>query len=108
MNHRSSRVSKLIRTELSKIILKEVEFPGTLVTITEVEIDKKLESARVMVSVIPAKSSAGVLRELGKAAGHLQYLLLKKINIKPMPRIIFDLDRGPENAAAVEKALLEQ
>ncbi len=108
MNHRSSRVSKLIREELSKIILRELEFPGALATITQVDVDKKLESAKVMVSVMPSKSSAEVLEELGKSARHLQYLLLRKINIKPLPRIIFELDRGPENAAAVEKALLSK
>lgn len=107
MNHRSERVSKLIREELSKLILKELEFPGALATITEVEVDKKLENARVMVSVIPSSSAPAALKELGEAAGNLQYLLLKKINIKPMPRIVFELDHGPENAAVVEKLLIE-
>jgi ribosome-binding factor A len=38
-------------------------------------------------------------------AGQFQYLLLRKINIKPMPRITFALDHGLENAAKVEKLL---
>ncbi|HUZ92617.1 MAG TPA: ribosome-binding factor A [Candidatus Paceibacterota bacterium] len=106
MKHRSLRVSKLIREELAKIILREFEFPGALVTITEVEVADKLESAKVLVSVIPSKSAVGVMRKLGASAGELQHLLLKKVNIKPMPRIVFELDHGPENAAVVEKKLL--
>jgi ribosome-binding factor A len=104
MNFRSERVGKLIREELSKMILREVELPA-LVTITEVIIDKKLEGARVELSVIPASQQENVLAILKASAGHLQYLLLRKINIKPMPRIFFDIDHGFENAALVEKLL---
>ncbi len=106
MNFRSERVGKLIREELSKMILREVELPA-LATITEVEVDKNLEGARVKVSVLPASGEKAVMAELAKNAGYLQHLLLKKINIKPMPRIVFVIDHGPENAALVEK-LLEQ
>ncbi len=106
MNFRSERVGKLIREELSKMILREVELPA-LATITEVEVDKKLDGARVKVSVIPAIAEKKVLDELAKNAGHLQYLLLRKINIKPMPRIFFEIDHGFENAAKVEKLLGE-
>jgi len=104
MNFRSERVGKLIREELSKMILREVELPA-LATITEVEVDKKLDGARVKVSVLPASGEKKVIEELAKKAGYLQHLLLKKINIKPMPRIFFEIDHGFENAALVEKLL---
>jgi ribosome-binding factor A len=104
MNFRSERVGKLIREELSKMILREVELPA-LVTITEVEVDKKLDGARVKISVIPSKEDKNVLAILAAHVGHFQYLLLRKINIKPMPRIFFEIDHGFENAALVEKLL---
>ncbi len=106
MKHRPERVQKLIREELSKIILKELEFGGALATITEVDVDKKLGLARVMMSILPASKEAQALSIARKATGDLQYLLMKKINIKPMPRIRFELDRGPRHAANVEKILL--
>jgi ribosome-binding factor A len=104
MNFRSERVGKLIREELSKMILREVELPA-LATITEVKVDKELDGARVEVSVIPASGEKAVLAELTARAGYFQHLLLKKINIKPMPRIFFVIDHGFENAALVEKLL---
>jgi len=105
--YRADRVSKVIREELSKIMLRELEFGGALTTITSVEVDKKLEHAVVNVSVLPAASEEGVLSALKKSVGHLQHLLNQKMNIKPMPRISFALDRGLENAAKVEKLLEE-
>ena len=68
MNFRSERVGKLIREELSKMILREVELPA-LATITEVEVDKNLEGARVKVSVLPASGEKAVLAELTNERG---------------------------------------
>jgi ribosome-binding factor A len=107
MKYRPLRVANLIQEELSKTILKELEFEGALPTITEVDIGDKLETAKVKVSVIPSSQNKAVLEKLNQARGRLQHLLMKKINIKPMPKIRFEIDRGPENAARVEKILLE-
>jgi ribosome-binding factor A len=105
---RSERVKKLIREELSKIVERELEFPGALVTLTEVEVDKKLDHAKVKVSVIPEHAEEASLKTLQANIGRLQHLLMKKINIKPMPRIAFEIDHGPENAANIEKILLKK
>ena len=120
MNYRPQRVAKLIEEELSKLIIRELEFGDSLVTITGADVDGKLERAKIFVSVLPARpnppaggedgpSSAAekAMKILTKNAGRLQHLLLKKINIKPTPRIEFELDHGPENAAAVEKKILD-
>jgi ribosome-binding factor A len=103
---RSERVSKLLREHVSELIIREVEFADALVTVTGVEVDKKLEHAKIKISVIPGERGLAVIHELDRQAPHLQYLLLKKINIKPMPRIAFAVDHGYENAAQVEKRLM--
>jgi len=105
--HRAERVSSLIREKLSWIIVKEVEVPGALITITDVDIDKKLGRAIVKFSVLPSEKTPEVLKVLSERAGRFRFMLLRQINIKPMPRIIFEIDRGPEKAANIEKKLLE-
>ena len=108
MNYRPERVSSLIKQELSSIIIKSVEFPaGHLVTITKVEVDKKLEHAKIGISVLPSEGATKVLSILEKVAGHLQYLLMKRVNIKPLPRIIFEIDHGIEKLAKIEKLLID-
>ncbi len=108
MNYRPLRVGKLIREELSALILRELEFPGALVTLMEVEVDKKLGLAKVEVSVVPSARAGEALAILNDNRSRLQHALLRKINIKPMPQLRFAIDRGPENAARVEKNLLEE
>lgn len=107
MNFRDLRMGQLIRDELAQYILKTVEFEnGAFATLTEVEVTKKLDHAKVRISVIPSSEALNVLKILKKERGRLQHFLNHKLNIKPMPQIEFEIDRGPENAANVEKALL--
>ena len=103
---RHQRVESLIRENLDKLILKELEFPGALVTVTSVDIQKDLDYALINISVIPGGKSAEVLKILEKNRRNLHHILLRKINIRPMPELRFKIDTGLEKAAEVEKALL--
>ncbi|MBI2623848.1 MAG: 30S ribosome-binding factor RbfA [Candidatus Liptonbacteria bacterium] len=107
MNHRPDRVASLIQEELGALLVRELEFPGALVTVSGVEVTKKLDLARVEVSVLPHEREAEVMKTLAAAQGELQFKLGRKLNIKPMPTLKFEIDHGVENAAAVEKRLLE-
>ena len=107
MFQRYQRVTSLIQEELSKIIVRELEFDGALVTMTEVEVQKDLDYAVVKISVIPSTKNKEVLEILHKNQRRLQHVLANKIHIKPMPEIRFQIDSGPEKAAAVEKVFLD-
>lgn len=107
MRHRIERINSLIREELGKILIRELEFPDALVTLTEVDTSGDVDKAVVGVSILPSEKSGEVLKKLNRNLRHLQYLLMKKINLKPMPQIIFEIDDGLEKAARVEKILLK-
>ena len=106
MKYRPLRVGDLIQKELSEIIAREFEFDDALLTITSVEVDKKMERALVNISVIPSTKLEEAVKKLEKAQGFLYHLLFKKLNIKPMPHLMFRPDRGFENAAIIEKKLM--
>ncbi|MEN9341882.1 MAG: ribosome-binding factor ribosome-binding factor [Candidatus Parcubacteria bacterium] len=108
MNFRDKRVAGLIAHELGQLLVKQMEFDGVLVTITDVDVDAKLDNAVTRIAVLPEEKAAIVLKALNAAQPKLQSLLAKKIHIKPMPRVRFEYDSGAVNAAAVEKALLNQ
>lgn len=104
---RYQRVESLILEELNKIILKELEFSEELVTVTSVEVQKDLENAVINVSVLPSERNKAVLERLNKNSKKLRFLLLRKINIKPMPQLNFKIDLGPEKAAEIERVFLK-
>lgn len=106
--HRKERLSDLIAQYLSEIMLRELDIePGTLATISEVNVGEDLHRAVVHVSVLPSEKGKEVMEYIVKRAPHLQFLLGRKLNIRPMPELHFELDKGLENAAKVEKKLLE-
>jgi ribosome-binding factor A len=104
---RNERVSELIRKELGELILRELEFPGAIMTIIEVEVTKKIDYARIHCSVIPSSKEGEVLRILQSAKFSLQGDLLRKINIRPMPDLSFIIDHGTEKAAEIEKIMID-
>ena len=104
---RKERLSDLIIEELNKLINREIEFEGALVTLTDVEVTKDLEQAVVKFSVIPSEKAEKVLDILQKFRSRLQFWLIRKLNIKPVPQLEFEIDRGLDKAADVEKKLLQ-
>ncbi|MEK9183794.1 MAG: 30S ribosome-binding factor RbfA [Patescibacteria group bacterium] len=105
---RKEKIGSLILEELNNILIREIEFKDALVTLTDVDVSSDLEIAKVGFSVIPSEKSDYVLKILNKFKGRLQFWLLKKINIRPMPKLMFKINYGIENAAEVEKLLLEE
>lgn len=106
MSHRVAQINELIRHELAELILTEVEFPqGCFVTIVEVETSKDLRHATVWISVLPGYLLKKALDKLRVNIGHLQFLLNKRLSIKPLPRIRFAVDRTEEKAADIEQLL---
>jgi len=104
---RKERLNNLILEELSKLIARELEFNEILVTLTYAETSVKMETVRVGVSVIPSAKSPTALEILQKAQPKLQYLLVKKLSIRHVPEIVFEIDSGYEDAAGIEKSLMK-
>ncbi len=103
---RQEQLNELIQQELSQIILREVEMPeDSLSTITNVEVDKDYLTAKVFLSVFPFKYSQRVLGKLRKKAGYLQFLLNRKLGMRLVPKIFFELDQTEEKASEIEDLL---
>ncbi|HLC89550.1 MAG TPA: ribosome-binding factor A [Patescibacteria group bacterium] len=108
MPHRLPQMNELIRQELNSLILTEVEFPkNCLVTITKVETAKDLRYSKVWFSVMPFVYAKKVLTILRNQIGHLQFLLNKKLSMRPLPRLNFAIDDTEKKAADID-ALLDR
>ena len=106
MSYRIQQVNQLIKQELNKLLLTEIEFPkNCLATITNIETSKDLRHAKIWLSVIPNLYTKKVLDKLTSSAGHLQFLLNKKLTMKPLPRLHFVIDETEKKAAKIEELL---
>lgn len=106
MSHRIFQINELVKQELGKLILTELEFPqGCLVTITKVDTSKDLRQAKIWLSVLPAYLIKKVLAKLSANVGHLQFLLNKKLSMKPLPRLKFLIDDTEAKAVEIDQLL---
>lgn len=102
---RIEQLSILLKEELSRIIDREIEFPeATLVTITRVEISPDKHYATVLVSLL-GKQPKETLEILQKKAYYTQKLLNRKMRMRPVPKISFELDKEELKRERIEKSL---
>ncbi len=99
MSHRLEQVSEVIRHEVSALLLTEFEFPkNCLVTIIRVETSRDLRHAKISLSVLPGSYTGKILEKIKSQAGHLQFLLNKRLSLKPLPQISFTIDQTEQQS----------
>lgn len=104
-SRRIERLSDLFREEIGNIILRELELPEeTLVTVTRVEISPDGHYTTVFVSLLGADVT-GVWLELQKRIGEVQHLLNRRVRIRPVPKIRFEIDEQEFRRERVERSL---
>ncbi len=106
MSNRIQRVNALIKNELGKILLRDVDFPqGVLVTITRVESSPNLKEAKTYVSVMPDEQIDKVFKILNRRIYNIQQVLNRRLRMRPIPRIEFKKEEKTEEAAKIEELL---
>lgn len=105
-----NKLNSLIKKELGRIILRDVDFSegvGALVTLTRVETTSDRIEAKVYVSVLPVFRTKGILTVLNKLIFSLQAKLNKRLLIRPVPKIRFLAEDRSIEADRVERILEE-
>ena len=76
-------------------------------TVTQVLTNPNLFTAAVFISVYPPSETKQIFDKLTYSIYQVQQSLNKKLEVRPVPKIIFKHDKNPEEAAAIEKLLKE-
>lgn len=105
MSNRIEKVNSLLEQEVSKIILRDFDFQGALVTLTHVDTTANLIEARAYISVFPEDKADSVIKILKNNVYSIQKAIDKKLNMRPIPKIIFVKDKEIAEAAKVEELL---
>ena len=106
-SRRSSRVSDLVRAEISRLVLIEAHDPELKrVTITDVEMPPDLKSARVFFSCLGGDDEREkALQALRRAAGYLRREVGRNCALRYAPELKFISDLSLERGARVEELL---
>lgn len=105
---RLEKVNELIKQELGKIILENLEFePGVMVTVLRVETSESLEDAKVWVSIFPEGKRGSTLEILKQRIGELQRLLNRKVALHFVPKITFKIDESTAHIDELDQLFQE-
>lgn len=106
MTKRLQQVNQLIKKELSRLVLREIDFPeNVLVTVTRVKTSIDLNQAKVYVGVFPEEQRLKIIQILNNQIYHLQQKINKRLKMKIIPKIIFVEEKKTEEAGKVEELL---
>jgi len=105
---RALKFNKIIKKELGKILFNFLDVkPGILVTVTQVLTNPNLFTSDIYISVYPSSKAKETLDKLNRSIYQIQQLLNRKLEVRPVPKIIFKRDENPEEADEIEKLLEE-
>ena len=105
MSNRIDKVNSLLEREISKIISRDFDFSGAIITLTYVSATANLIEAKAYISVLPEEKTDKVLKVLNKGVYTIQQKINKMLNMRPIPKIIFVKDEKIKEAARIEELL---
>ncbi|MDA1062299.1 MAG: 30S ribosome-binding factor RbfA [Chloroflexi bacterium] len=111
MSRRMEKVADLLQSEIAELLERRIKHPAierAMVSITHVDVAPDLSNARIHVSVMAdAEEQAEVLDALGRSASFLHRELTKRIRIRRVPFLRFELDHSIAEADRLTKLMHE-
>jgi ribosome-binding factor A len=106
---RTDRINEQLRQEISLLIRSDVRDPRVgLATITEVETSPELDHARVYITTLgDDDEKEEILSGLKSAAPFIRGQLGKRLRMRRIPELHFQIDKKLENAMRIESLLRE-
>ena len=104
---RTDKLDSILLREISMIISREINDPKLgFPTVTEVDVAPDLNTAKVYVSFLGKnyKKRDGI-EALRRAKGHIKSELAKRIRIRKIPDLTFEVDDTLDKAERIEKIL---
>jgi len=108
---RQNKISRLIQKELAGIFISEMksDFPGLLISVTEVRVTTDLSLARCYLSMYPTEKSESTLSHIRQLTKPIRGILGKKIakQIRIIPELEFFIDDSLNYLEKIDRLLKE-
>ena len=106
---RHERLEQDVKIALSDIIMNEVKEPSVtgLISVTDVKITPDQKYAKVYVSIYGKGHKNTVIDALKKATGFIKKELGRRVRMRNMPDITFELDNSMEYGEHMDRVIKE-
>ena len=106
---RTDRLNEQLKQEISLVVRDEVRDPRVgLATITAVQTSPELDHARVYFTALGDDEERGeILTGLRSASPFIRSQLSRRLHMRRIPELHFELDRVLEEASRIEQLLRE-
>lgn len=107
MSNRILQINELLRQELAILVSREVYLPDGLITVTKVKCSPDLKNAFALISVLPENFSGSALSKLKSHNALFTKELRKKLNLRKIPRLKWEIDQQERYALEIDKTFAE-
>lgn len=106
---RHERLEQDVKVALSHIIAYEVKNPSVtgMISVTDVKITSDQKYAKVYVSIFGKQNKKKVIDALKSSSGFIRSLLGKKVRMRNVPGLLFNLDDSLEYGSYMDKKIDE-
>ena len=106
---RIDQVNQLIKEEVSKLILREIELSkDAIITVTRVETSSDLRHTTVYISALFKDKQEAALHELNRSIYDIQHAFNRVLRMHPVPKIRFEIDKAYEIEQKLYETLAEE
>ncbi|MBQ3240385.1 MAG: 30S ribosome-binding factor RbfA [Akkermansia sp.] len=104
-SRRLDKVNELMKREIGTFVQREFEWPGTIVSILDVEITEDLKEGRVWVGVVGRMAPAQVIDKLTRKRGDIQRAISKRVILRNTPKLTFRHDDSARRGVSMVNLL---
>jgi len=103
MSKRRNQLNAALQRAIQQVITKGLNDPRIrgLITVTSVELQEDLRTARVAVSILPEQRESATMHGLKAGARHIRHEISDRINMPKAPNLEFRLDKSLKAQASV-------
>ncbi len=108
-SQRQLRVGELVRHEMSEILTRggfhDPELQGRIITVPEVRMTPDLKTALVFIMPLGGAGEAEIVAALNRNKKRIRGLLSRKMTLKYMPGLKFEIDRSFQASSRINELL---
>ncbi len=106
MSERIKKLNNHLRNEVGKIIHDQIVLSDNiLITVTDAEVSPTLEHATIKISIYPKDKEKTALKKIKEDIYQIQQILNRRLVMRPVPKIRFEIDISEKHASRIEEIL---